>query len=157
MLPDRRSGVTARSGATISWPGRACILYPETSENGTGMVLSLTTRKCAPDITVIEIGGRITLGRESGQIEGAVLKALNEGALKLVIDLAQVSYIDSTGIGIIAYCFGKISQKNAQGAVSGAKGLVLEVFKLTRLDSVISFFPDAASACEGLAAAGPSV
>ena len=120
------------------------------------MVLNLTTRKCEPDITVIEIGGRITLGREGSQIEAAVLKALKEGSRKLVIDLSQVTYIDSTGIGIIAYCFGKISQLGAQASVSGATGLVMEVFRLTRLDSVIHFFPDTASACESLAGASPS-
>ena len=120
------------------------------------MVLSLTTRTCEPDITVIEIGGRITLGRESGQIEAAVLKALNEGVRKLVLDLGQVTYIDSTGIGIIAYCFGKISKSGAQASVAGAKGLVMEVFKITRLDSVIKFFPDSTSACNSFAAASPS-
>ena len=45
-----------------------------------GMVLSLTTHKCEPGITVIEISGRIAIGREGGQIEAAVLKALDEGA-----------------------------------------------------------------------------
>jgi anti-sigma B factor antagonist len=120
------------------------------------MVLSITTRTCAPDITVIEIAGRITLGRESGQIETAVLKALNDGARKLVLDLGQVTYIDSTGIGIIAYCFGKIAKSGAQASVAGAKGLVLEVFKITRLDSVIRFFPDAATACNGFAGSSPS-
>ena len=119
------------------------------------MVLSLTTRTCEPGITVIEISGRITLGRESGQIEAAVLKALNEGVHKLVIDMSGVTYIDSTGIGIIAYCFGKISQKGAQGAVAGAKGLVLDVFKLTRIDTVVRFFPDVASACEALTSTTP--
>ncbi|HWF08433.1 MAG TPA: STAS domain-containing protein [Bryobacteraceae bacterium] len=120
------------------------------------MVLSITTRHCEPDVTVIEINGRITLGRESGQIETFVLKALGEGAAKIVFDLSQVSYIDSTGIGIIAYCFGKASQKGAQAAVAGAAGLVLDVFRLTRLDSVIRFFPDVAAACAGLAAVSPS-
>ncbi|HEX4274522.1 MAG TPA: STAS domain-containing protein [Bryobacteraceae bacterium] len=120
------------------------------------MVLSITTRQCEPDITVIEIDGRITLGRESGQIEALVLKALNEGSHKLIFDLSRVTYIDSTGIGIIAYCFGKISQKGAHAAVAGAVGLVFDVFKLTRLDSVIRFFPDIASACDGLATASPS-
>lgn len=126
------------------------MLYPET------VVLSLEIRQIEPGITVIELGGRVTLGRESGQIEGAVLKALNDGAQKLVIDLSKVTYIDSTGIGVIAYCFGKISQSGAQAAVSGALGLVRELFKLTRLDSVIAFFPDVASACDGLATASPS-
>lgn len=120
------------------------------------MALSLTTRNCEPDITVIEISGRVTLGKESGQIETLILKALNEGARKLVLDLSQVTYIDSTGIGIIAYCFGKISQKGAQASIAGAKGLVMEIFKITRLENVIRFFPDTKSACEGFAAASPS-
>jgi anti-sigma B factor antagonist len=116
------------------------------------MVLSLTTRQVEAGITVIELSGRITLGRESNQIEASVLKALNEGAQKIVIDMTGVSYIDSTGVGIIAYCFGKISQKGAQGGVAGAKGLVFDVFKLTRIDSVVKFYPDMTAACEALSA-----
>jgi anti-sigma B factor antagonist len=120
------------------------------------MDLSLDMRKCEPDITVIEIGGQVTLGRERSQIESAVLQALNAGVQKLVFDLSMVSYIDSSGIGIIAYCFGKISQKGGQAAVAGAKGLVRDIFRLTRLDSVIQFFPDVSSACDGLATGSPS-
>src|ERR1700710_1618939 len=93
------------------------------------MDLSLTKRTCEPGITVIEIAGRVTVGREQRQIEAAVVKALTEGARKLVIDVSNVTHIDSTGIGSIAYCFGKISQKGASGAVAGAKGLVLDVFQ----------------------------
>src|SRR5665213_1332028 len=121
------------------------------------MSLSLTTRKCEPDIAVIELAGRITLGRESGQIEVNVVKALNEGTRRIVIDLANVDYLDSTGIGIIAYCFGKITQAGAESRVSGARGLVMDLFRITRLDSVIQFFPDAASACESFGAARQSV
>jgi anti-sigma B factor antagonist len=117
------------------------------------MGLSLNTRKCEPDITIIELTGRITLGRESGQIETSVVKMLGEGVRRIVIDLSKVEYIDSTGIGIIAYCFGKISQAGAESRISGASGLVMDLFRITRLDSVIQFFPDVASACESL---GPS-
>src|SRR5437879_6336546 len=104
------------------------------------MILSLTTRKNEPDIIVVELVGRITLGRESSQIEIQIVKLLNEGVRKLVMDLARVDYIDSTGIGIIAYCFGKITQAGASCRVSGARGLVMDLFKITRLDSVIQFF-----------------
>ncbi len=115
------------------------------------MVLSLTTQKREPDITVVEISGRITIGRESGQIDAAVLHALNEGARKIVVDLAQVSSIDSTGMGIIAYCFGKASQASAQFHVAGAHGRVMEVFQITHIDQVIRFFPDIDSAIEAFA------
>ena len=118
------------------------------------MALTLTTRTMAPDITVIELAGHVTLGKDTSQIETFVLKALNEGSRKLVLDLTHVGYIDSTGIGIIAYCFAKIGQLGAKAAVAGAKGLVLEVFKLTHLDTVIEFFPDVDAACSRLNSPG---
>jgi anti-sigma B factor antagonist len=117
------------------------------------MVLSLTTRTIEPDVVVVELTGRITLGRESSQIEAQVVKLLQEGKRKLVIDLSKVDYVDSTGIGIIAYCFGKITQAGATCRVAGAKGLVMDLFRITRLDSVIQFFPDAESASASLQAA----
>jgi anti-sigma B factor antagonist len=120
------------------------------------MVLSLSSRKCEPGVTVIELAGHLTLSQESHRIETAVLTALNEGAQRLVIDLSQVGYVDSSGIGVIAYCFGKVSHKGAHAAVAGAKGRVMDVLKLTRLESVIPCFPDVASACEALAAMTPS-
>jgi anti-sigma B factor antagonist len=120
------------------------------------MVLSLISRTCEPGVTVIELAGHLTLGRESDRIETAVMTALNEGAQRLVIDLSQVGYIDSSGIGVIAYCFGKISHKGGHAVVAGAKGRVMDVFKITRLDGVIPCFPDVASACEALAAMAPS-
>ena len=121
-----------------------------------GMSFHITTRQREPGITVIEIGGRITLGRESGQIETVVMKALNDGSLRLVFDLSKLAYIDSTGMGTIAYCIGKISQKGARAAIAGTTEVVFDVFKLMRLDSVIRFFPDVASACGGLTATGAS-
>jgi anti-sigma B factor antagonist len=120
-------------------------------------VLTVTSRQCEPDITIIGLSGRVTLGRESGQLEAAVTKAMDSGARKLVIDLNGVSYIDSTGIGIIAYCFTRISKAGGEAMIAGAKGLVLDVFRVTRLDSIIRFFPDADAACDSLRAAGQSV
>ena len=85
-----------------------------------------------------------------------MVKLLDEGARKIVIDLSKVDYIDSTGIGKIAYCFGRITQSGAQARVAGAHGLVMDLFRITRLDTAIRFFPDANSACADLTPAQPS-
>lgn len=114
------------------------------------MALSLETQTCRPGVTVLVISGRLSLGQERGQIESAVLKVLNEGVRKLVFDLSQVDYIDSTGIGVIAYCFGRISQRHGHAGIAGANDLTRELFRLTRLDNVIAFYPDVAAAAEGL-------
>ena len=117
------------------------------------MNLSLSTRKHGADVVVVELEGRITLGRDSSQIETNVVRLLDEGARKIVIDMSKVDYIDSTGIGKIAYSFGKITQAGGKMRVAGARGLVLDLFRITRLDTQIKFFPDAAAACEDLAVA----
>jgi anti-sigma B factor antagonist len=121
------------------------------------MMLSLTTRRYGNEISVVELAGRITLGRESGQLETVLVKLLDQGVKKFVIDLSKVDYIDSTGIGRIAYCFGKVTQGGATARVAGAKGLVMDLFRITRLDSVIRFFPDAESACESLTSGSQTV
>lgn len=111
------------------------------------MLLSLTTQTREPGITIVGIAGRVALGVEKGQIEDAVVGALKDGVRKIVIDLAHVSYIDSAGVGIISFCFGKASQAGAQFAVAAADGRVMDVFRITRLDQVVTFFPDVDSAC----------
>jgi anti-sigma B factor antagonist len=118
------------------------------------MVLQIEKKRIEPDITVIEISGKVALGRESGQIEHMLVEALQQGERKIIFDLSGVNHIDSTGIGIIAYCFGKVTQAGGQLRIAGARGPVMEVFKITRLDTVVKFYPDVASASQGMQASG---
>ena len=100
-------------------------------------------------VAVIELGGRVALGRESGHIEPQVLGAIEEGAKTIIMELSGVSHIDSTGIGIMAYCFGKAAQKGAEFRIAGAKSNVVDLFRMTRLVNVIPVFPDVESALQG--------
>jgi anti-sigma B factor antagonist len=113
------------------------------------MVLKIEKRQLENGVTVIEIGGRIALGRDSRHIEPEMVGAIAGGARTIIMDLAGVSHIDSTGIGIMAYCFGKATQKGAELRIVGAKDNILELFRVTRLVNVIPFFPDVISALEG--------
>jgi len=113
------------------------------------MVLKIEKRQLENGVTVIEISGRIALGRESRNIEPEVVGAIAAGASTIIMDLAGVSHVDSTGIGIMAYCFGKATQKGAELRIVGAKDNILELFRMTRLVNVIPFFPDLNSALQG--------
>ncbi len=113
------------------------------------MNLKIEKRNMENGVAVIEIGGRISLGRESGYIQPEVVAAIAEGARTIILDLTAVSHVDSTGIGIMAYCFGKATQGGAELRIVGAKTSVLELFRMTRLVNVIPFFPDVNSALQG--------
>jgi anti-anti-sigma factor len=115
------------------------------------MLLELKTRVCEPDILVIELSGRITLGRESTHIEDTVVKALAEGVRNIVMDVSNVHVIDSSGVGIIALSFGKLSKQGGRFRVAGATGHVLEILQITHLDSVIPLSPSVEEACATMA------
>ena len=117
--------------------------------NSNPMNLKIARRELENGIAVIELGGRVAIGRDSGHIEPEVLEAIRCGAKKVILDLAAVSHIDSTGIGIMAYCFGKAAQAGTALCISGARANVLNVFQVTRLIKVVPFFPDVESAVQG--------
>ena len=113
------------------------------------MNLKIEKRELENGATVIEIGGRIALGRESRHIEPEVVGAIGNGSKLIILDLAGVTHVDSTGIGIMAYCFGKAAQAGTDLRIAGAKASVLDLFQFTRLIHVIPFFSDVDSALLG--------
>lgn len=113
------------------------------------MTLKIEKREVEPGTTVIEISGRIALSRDSRKIEPEVEGAIAAGAKKIILDLSGVTHIDSTGIGIMAYCFGKARQGGAELSITGAKESVFDVFQITRLVRVVPFYPDLDSALKG--------
>lgn len=60
----------------------------------------------------------------------------------MVLDLSDVNFIDSTGMGLIIYAFKRLQSGGKDFRVCGAKGQPLELFKLLRVDRVIQIFPD---------------
>jgi len=113
------------------------------------MILKIEKKELENGVTVIELGGRISLGRESGYIEPEVVGAIKGGAKMVIVDIAGVNHIDSTGIGIMAYCFGKATQAGTEFRISGARDHVLDLFQITKLVRVVPFYPDVDSAVEG--------
>ena len=117
------------------------------------MILKISTRSVEPDIVVMELEGRVALGRESQSIERQIAEFIQGGHKKIVLDLSKVAYMDSTGIGIIAYSSGQVRTAGGQLRVAGAAGIVLESLKISGLDRVIGFYADADIACANFASA----
>lgn len=118
------------------------------------MLLNVDTRRIEPDITVVVLSGKITLGRESQQIEELVKDAVDQGQKKIVLDISGVTYIDSTGMGIITFCCSHLTQAAGKFAVAGATGLPAKLFHMTNLDTIIRLYPSVETACAAFAASG---
>ncbi|HKO19652.1 MAG TPA: STAS domain-containing protein, partial [Acidobacteriaceae bacterium] len=64
-------------------------------------------------VTILDLSGRITLGEGSVVLRDAVHDALAKGSKRILLNLADISYIDSSGIGELVSAF--TSVKNAGG------------------------------------------
>ena len=111
-------------------------------------MLQIQTRNVPPDIVVLEIAGRITIGRDSQQLEWSTDELVRENKKKVVFDLSGVNHIDSTGIGIIVMSAGKIKQAGGKLHVC-AQGHVENVLRLTSVDQVVGLHSTMAAAAAG--------
>lgn len=111
-------------------------------------MMEIQTKTVDPDIVVLEITGRITMGRDSKQLEWSTDNLIREKKKKVVFDLSGVTHIDSTGVGIIVMSAGQIKQAGGELRVC-AHGHIEDVLKMTNVDKVIGLHPTMAAASAG--------
>jgi anti-sigma B factor antagonist len=111
------------------------------------MILEINQRQVEPDLAVVEMKGRITLGRESQRIEGVVRELLAQNVKRLVFDMTGVEYTDSAGLGILTFCFATMKKSGGALRFANPNGRVLELFRFTMLDKVFPIFPSVEDAC----------
>ena len=102
--------------------------------------LEISQTEAAPGVALIKLAGRLMLGLESAQLETLAVNLFDAGTHKIIIDLADVTHIDSTGIGRCIACLNKAMQVKGQLHMAGAKGQVRDSFRVTRLDRMFKFF-----------------
>jgi anti-sigma B factor antagonist len=105
------------------------------------MSLRLNIRRVG-EISVIDVSGRLTLGQGSGAIREEVQELLVGGNLKILINLAEVSYIDSSGIGELVADFTSVT--NAGGALKlvGLSKGIKELLRVTKLNNIFEVHED---------------
>ena len=116
------------------------------------MLLQIETRRIDPDIMVLELTGKISLGRESQRIETLLQDLLRQNEKKIIFDISRVDHLDSTGIGILAYCYGSVNRIGGNLRIAGASGKVLHLLQMTRLDGVLPLCASVDAACASLGA-----
>ena len=113
------------------------------------MILNLERRKVEPDIAVIDMTGRITMGSDSQKIEWGLAELLKENQKKVIFDLSEVTYLDSSGIGILMMCHAKLKKAGGALRIAGARGMVEETLELTSVNKIVRLYPTAAEAAQG--------
>lgn len=110
------------------------------------MITETKTRTVEPEVTVLEISGRLSLGNSLQSIETSIQRLIAEGVRKLVVDLSGLNYIDSSGIGLLVSCSGDMEQSGGQMRIAGAHGTVARALDVAHVDRITPLDLDVESA-----------
>ena len=97
--------------------------------------MNLTTRN-QEGISIIYPEGKITLGDGDQELGEAVRTLLEQGGRKIIINLSNVSYLDSSGVGELVGCYTSIKNKNGDLRLCGMNSRIFNLITMTSLHSV---------------------
>ena len=104
------------------------------------------TNKEIDGVSVVALDGRIVLGEESNALRERVKALIAEGKKKIVLNMANVKYIDSAGLGILVAAHVSANKQGAALHLSNLGNKFHDVLQLTRLLTVFSVFDSEAEA-----------
>jgi anti-sigma B factor antagonist len=114
------------------------------------------------DVTILDISGRISLGEALAFGAGSapilhevVREQVVGGHRKILLNLANVTYIDSSGLGEIVSCMTAAKNRGGQLRICNVKARVDDLLRITRLNTVLNFDTDEATALKAFANENP--
>jgi len=114
------------------------------------MSVKLTTRQVG-EVTVIDASGRITLGEGSSVFRDMIRDLASAGHKKLLLNLGEVSYIDSSGIGEMVSGFTTVTNHGGMLKLLNLNKRVKDLLQITKLYTVFEVHDDEAAAVRSFA------
>jgi len=104
-------------------------------------------------IVILDLKGRITVGPEASAARDRVRSLMDAGSMNIILNLAHVDYIDSTGLGALVMCSTSVRKAGGSLKLVNLNRRNVELLVMTKLatvfdlftdeqDAVNSFFPD---------------
>jgi anti-sigma B factor antagonist len=104
------------------------------------MSLTLTTRHATDHILIIEANGRLVAGEEAAQLRDLVKRLTAGGERFFVLNLAGVSYMDSSGLGLLLSIYATVRGQGGDVKLVNVGDRVKDLLKMTKLSEVFQIF-----------------
>ena len=114
------------------------------------MSVKLNTRQVG-DVSVVDVAGRITLGEGSSALRETLREMVSKNQKKILLNLGDVSYIDSSGIGELVSGFTTVTNAGGQLKLLNLSKRVKDLLQITKLYTVFDVHDDEAAAVRSFA------
>lgn len=103
--------------------------------------MKATVRRVDP-VTVVDVSGRITLGEGCAQLRELIRGEVGKGNKKVLLNLGDVTYIDSSGIGELVSAYTAVSNQGGQLKLLNLTKKVHDLLQITKLYTVFDVHDD---------------
>ena len=107
------------------------------------------------DVAIVRITGRVTLTEGTPEFDDVLQRLVQQGHVRIVLDLEEVPYIDSTALGSLLRTHATVSRRGGAMKLLNVKGHVRELLELTRLLAVFEAFDSEADAIASVTSTPP--
>ena len=114
------------------------------------MSMKLTTREVG-GVSIVDLSGKITLGEGGVALRDEVRKLVAAGKKKIVLNLAEVNYIDSSGLGELVSAYTAVKNAGGELKLLNLTSKVRDLLVITKLVTVFDVKDDEASAVSSFA------
>jgi anti-sigma B factor antagonist len=126
-----------------SWLHNGCILK--------SMSLKINVRETG-DVLILDLNGRITLGEEAASLRDTLKEQIDSGRKNILLNLAEVTYIDSSGLGQLVGSFATVTSRGGQLKLLNLQKRLHELMQVTKLITVFEVYTTEAAALRSFAA-----
>jgi len=112
--------------------------------------VKLNTRQVG-DVSVVDVAGRITLGEGSSALRDTLREMVTKNQKKILLNLGDVSYIDSSGIGELVSGFTTVANSGGTLKLLNLTKRVKDLLQITKLYTVFDVHEDETSAVRSFA------
>ena len=101
------------------------------------------------DVHILDISGKIILGQGTMVVRNTIKDLLHNGAKDIVLNLAEVNHIDSSGVGELVSSFTAVAKEGGQLKLLNLSTKVREILAITRLLTVFQVYGNEQAAVRG--------
>jgi anti-sigma B factor antagonist len=98
------------------------------------------------DVIILDLHGKILIGEGDDALRDAVTKLVDSGKTKLLLNLAEVPYVDSAGLGEIVRCYTTVSKKGGKLKLLNLTKKIQDLLSITKLLTVFETFENESEA-----------
>jgi anti-sigma B factor antagonist len=123
--------------------------------------MALTTKvRHVGNVAIVDLNGKVTLGENTGILRDELRSLLSQGVKNIVLDMQNVSYVDSAGLGELVGAYTTAANQGGAVKLLHLQGKMRDLMQITKLHTIFSAFDDekaAVASFSGAAAATPAV